>query len=172
MAASEPEKKAKIARKIARKIVRMLDGTVDLAVLIILLLLLTFGFYCLWDSEQVYAAAAAANYEVYKPDTDDSLSFDQLRSINPDVFAWLTVYGTSIDYPVLQAKDNLVYINTDAEGNYSLSGAIFLDSRNANDFSDYNSIIHGHHMAASAMFGDLSKFNDQTFVDTHQYGNL
>ena len=167
MAAFKPEKIAKTARKF----VGALDGAVNLAVLIVLLLLLAFGFYCLWDSEQVYEAAAPANYELYKP-TADSASFDELQRLSPDVFGWLTVYGTAIDYPLLQGEDNLRYINTDAQGDYSLSGAIFLDYRSAKDFSDYNSVIHGHHMAASAMFGDLSKFTEQSFFDSHEYGNL
>ncbi len=34
----------------------------------------------------------------------------------PDVFAWLNVYGTQIDYPVLQSGDNEKYLNTDVLG--------------------------------------------------------
>lgn len=167
MAASGTDKKAKTARKL----VRMLDEAVSLAVLAVLLLLMGFGIYCLWDAKQLYHGAEPEKYEVYKPG-GDSLSFEELKAINPDVFGWLTVYGTAVDYPLLQGEDNLVYLNTDAEGNYSLTGSIYLDSRCAKDFSDYNNIIHGHHMAASAMFGDLSKFADKAFFDSHEYGNL
>ncbi|MGX7306277.1 class B sortase [Enterococcus durans] len=45
-----------------------------------------------------------------------------------------------------------------------MSGSIFMDYRNKKDFSDFNSIIYGHHMAESAMFGDLDKFKDQKFL--------
>ncbi|MCG4817374.1 class B sortase, partial [Collinsella aerofaciens] len=77
---------------------------------------------------------------------EGGLSFEQLKELNPEVFGWLTVYGTNIDYPVTQGKDNWKYVNTNALGEYSLSGAIFLDYTNRKDFQDFNSILYGHHM--------------------------
>lgn len=167
MALSGPEKRAKSARRLLWAV----DSIVNYAVLTVLLAMLAFGIYSLWDTEQVYVSAESAQYEVYKP-AEDSASFEELRAINPDVFGWLTIYGTGVDYPLLQGEDNIVYLSTDATGQYSTAGSIYLDSHNAKDFSDYNSIIHGHHMESSAMFGDLSKFSDKSFFDTHQYGNL
>jgi sortase B len=82
------------------------------------------------------------------------------------------VYGTNIDYPVTQGQDNMKYVNTNAEGLYSLSGSIFLDCCNNKDFSDFNNILYGHHMAKKAMFGDIGDFRNQDMFDTHRYGNL
>lgn len=159
-------------QSIGRSLVRILDSVVNFALLASLLILLLFGCYCLWDARQVSAVAMAAQYEVYKPSEESSLSFQELQARNHDVIGWLTIYGTGVDYPLLQGDDNWKYLNTDAEGNYSLSGAIFLDARNTPDFSDFNSIIHGHHMADGAMFGDLEKFADAAFFTSHPYGNL
>jgi len=156
----------------ARLFVRFLDDTVNFAVLVGLLLLLLFGCYSLWDSKQVYSAASSTQYELYKPGEEEGPSFHALREMNPDVIGWLTVYGTGIDYPVVQGEDNWEYLNKAADGSYNLAGSLFLGSENAADFSDYNSVIHGHHMDASAMFGDLTKFNDRKFFDEHRYGNL
>ncbi len=153
-------------------IVRVIDRATDGAAAILLFLILAFGCYSLWDSKQVYQAAEAWNYTAYKPAPDDSQSFGELQEINPDVFAWLTVNDTPIDYPVVQTGNNYTYINTNAEGEFTLSGAIFLDYRNSPCFDDFNSIIYGHHMEQRLMFGALSDFAEKSFFDDHPYGNL
>ena len=158
--------------RIARVFVRIIDDTVNFAVLVVLLLLLLFGCYSLWDSEQVYAAASPAQYEIYKPGDGNSLPLEELMEKNPDVLGWITVYGTGIDYPLVQGEDNWEYLDKAADGSYNMTGSIFLDSKNKRDFSDYNTIIHGHNMAESAMFGDISDYNDRKFFDEHIYGNL
>jgi sortase B len=153
--------------------IRAANGIVDTAVLIAILLLLAVGGYALWDSGQVYEAADAARYEKYRPaEEGESLSFEELRRINPDVFAWLTVFGTHIDYPVVQGPDNMKYVNTDAEGNYSLSGAIFLDSGCSRDFSDLTSILYGHHMEKEVLFGEIGLFADRGYFEARKYGTL
>jgi len=157
---------------IAIRAVRTIDKVTDLIIGIALCLVLLIGVYSLWDSEQVYDAADAANYVAYRPSSDDPLSFEELRAINPEVFAWITVNDTPIDYPMTQTNDNVKYVNTNAEGEYTLSGAIFLDCKNSPDFDDFNSIIYGHHMEKKMMFGSLSDFGDKAYFDTHPYGNL
>lgn len=154
-----------------RGIVKTADGVVNLALLAAILLLLSYGIYALWDSRQVYAQADASEYAVYKPEEDEE-SFDELRAINPEVFGWITVYGTGIDYPLTQAEDNDKYVNIDAKGNYSLSGSIFLDCRNSRDFSDPVSILYGHDMVEHRMFGDLAEFEKKSYFDGHRYGKL
>jgi sortase B len=155
------------------KTVRIADSVVNNATLAILLLLLAVGLYAMWDSKQVYDVADSARYEVYKPtDAGESHTFEELQAINPEVLAWLTVYGTHIDYPVAQAADNMKYVNTDAEGRYSLSGSIFLDAGNSPDFSDFNSILYGHHMEDQVMFGEISSFLDKAYFDAREYGAL
>lgn len=168
MRASDSQREFKIARRVVRKI----DDAVSFIVLILLLLLLGYGCYSLWDAQQVYNTSSAAKYEIYKPKEDDSVSFEELQAQNEDVFGWLTIYGTGIDFPLVQGEDDWEYLNKNAEGEYDLGGAIFLSSDFRRDLSDYNNVIHGHHMAQSAMFGDLEKFSDRTFFDTHLYGNL
>ena len=158
--------------RIGRKIIQIADSIVNFAVLAVLLLLIAFAGYAIWDSGQVYQTADSAQYAVYKPTEDDSVSYDELRTLNPEVFAWLTVYGTRIDYPVMQGDDNAKYVNTNVYGDYSLSGAIFLDYTNRKDFQDFNSILYGHHMEKQTMFGELGSFSDKSYFDSHKYGNL
>lgn len=157
---------------IGRKLIRLADGAVNLAVLSVFLLFLSYGCYAVWDSGQLYAAADNTQYEIFKPDSKNSLPFETLQKMNPEVFGWLTVYGTNIDYPLVQGKDNDKYINTAADGSYALSGSLFLDYRNRNDFSDYNSIIYGHHMEGRVMFGEISDFREKDYFDSHRYGMI
>ena len=157
----------------AHKAVQIFNSVVNYLLLVVILLLLSFAAYALWDTDQLYAAAHESNYTVYKPTPgNEAKTFAELQDINPEVFAWLSIYGTHIDYPVVQSVSNMKYVNTNAEGNYSLTGAIFLDAENRADFSDFNSILYGHHMEKEAMFGEIGHFSQREFFDTHRYGNL
>ncbi|MCL2031428.1 MAG: class B sortase [Oscillospiraceae bacterium] len=161
------------ANQIAGKTIKFIHGNINIALLTVILLLIAFAGYALWDSEQIYQAADKSNYAVYKPGSaDEGRSFQELQSLNADVIAWLQVYGTNIDYPVTQGRDNMKYVNTNAEGLYSLSGAIFLDSGNSSDFSDFNSILYGHHMEKKVMFGEIGTFSSREVFDSRRYGNL
>ncbi len=151
--------------------VRTVNAIINFALIIALLLLLAFGCYALWDSNNVATNATAAQFEVYKP-AEDAASFEELRAINPEILGWLTVYGTMIDYPLVQGEDNAKYVNTSATGEYSLTGAIFLDYRNDKRFFDFNTIVYGHNMVPSVMFGSIKEFKEKSHFDNHLYGNL
>ena len=96
-------------QSLGRRLVRALDDVVNFVLLAALLLLLLFGCYCIWDARQVSSAARAEQYEVYKPSAEDTVSFQELQAQNEDVIGWITVYGTGIDYPLLQGEDNWIY---------------------------------------------------------------
>jgi sortase B len=159
--------------KIGIRAIRIADWLVNMVILTAVLLPLVFSCYAIWDSGQIYIMASAGNYEIYKPTAEnDSVSFETLQAINSDVFAWLSVYGTNIDYPVVQGQNNIKYINTDAMGRHSLSGAIFLDYRNGINFSDFNSILYGHHMENQVMFGEIELFSDKNYFDARRNGMI
>lgn len=86
--------------------------------------------------------------------------------------AWLTIDGTHIDYPIMQATDNTWYLSHDYYGNQAASGAVFLDYRNAANFSDELSIIYGHRMNGDLMFSDVAKYRDADFFAAHINGSL
>lgn len=159
-------------KKTAKFIVRMIDHMVNLTALLLILIVMFLSCYMLWDSNQVYQAADAKNYEAYIPTEKHTKSFEELQKINPDIIGWIRVNDTNINYPLLQAEDDDTYMNTDAEGKYSLSGSIFLHCANKPDFSDFNNIIYGHHMEKHKMFGDVGMFTDKTYFEKHPYGNL
>jgi len=158
--------------KIGRKAIKITNIVVNSFVLIAILLLLAFGSYAIWDSNQVFSAADSANYAIFRPSDEDEASFQELQAINSDVFAWLTVFGTNIDYPVVQGEHNMFYVSRDARGNHSLAGSIFLDSDACNNFTDFSAVLYGHHMARGAMFGDIEYFAVRDYFDARRYGML
>ena len=116
--------------------------------------------------------AMPEHYEIYRPTEEDYGNFDELKAQNSDVCGWITIYGTHVDYPIVQSEDNSTYLMRNPRGEYSLSGSIFMDYMNQKDFSDFNTIIYGHHMDGGAMFGDFDQYLDQSFADSHLYGNI
>lgn len=101
------------------------------------------------------------------PDELLSVDFDTLQSVNPDIRAWLYMSGSSIHYPVLQAEDNSTYLYRLADGSANAHGSLFIDCRNAGDFSDWNTLIYGHNMKDGSMFGGLKKYRKQAYYDAH-----
>ena len=144
----------------------------NIVVAAVLAFLFVLGCYSLWDSHNVEAKASAVQWQPYKPAEPEPLSFRKLQKLNPDVVSWLTVYGTGIDYPVCYNQQYDYYLSRTPTGEYSLTGSLFLDDRNSPDFSDFNTIVYGHHMDARVMFGPISNFEDQRYFNEHEYGNL
>lgn len=143
---------------------------------ILILLMLSYGGYSLWDSCMVSRGAFLGNDLLkYKPAAGsfgENYSLEELMAINPDTRAWLTIDDTHIDYPVVQGEDDMEYINTDVFGEFALSGSIFLSCLNSPDFSDIYNLIYGHHMDNGGMFGDVMEFLDEDYFKAHQTGTL
>lgn len=159
-------------KKMIKNFIQITDHLVDLIALILILSIMSLSGYMLWDSNQIYEKADAKVYEPYMPTRNHSKSFKELQQINSDVIGWLKVNNTHINYPLVQYENDDKYMNTDAEGNYSLSGSIFLHAENNPHFTDFNNIIYGHHMEKHMMFGDIGEFTNQNFFNKHHYGNL
>lgn len=92
------------------------------------------------------------------------VKFEELQAVNPDVYAWITVPGTVIDYPILQhASDNTYYLMHNIDGSYGYPGCIYTENMNSKDFTDNNTVIYGHNMKNGSMFAQLHKFEDPDF---------
>ena len=152
-----------------RKTIRFVDSAVNRIVAILCLLLFLICLYAMIDALNIYMNANDKSVLKFKPEIGHG---EILQEISEDAIAWLTVYGTSIDYPVMQGSNNDEYLNKDPFGKFSLSGSIFLDSRNSADFSDPYSMLYGHHMEHGAMFGALDYFIEQSYFDQHRTGTL
>lgn len=97
------------------------------------------------------------------------VKFTELQQVNPDVYAWITVPGTEIDYPILQhASDNSYYLMHNIDGSYGYPGCIYTENLNSKDFTDNNTVIYGHNMKNGSMFAQLHKFEDPDFFNENR----
>lgn len=98
------------------------------------------------------------------------VDFEKLQAINPDAVAWISFDNPKkISYPVVRGSDNDKYLKTTFEGKKNSSGAIFMDSSNAGDFTDKNTFIYGHNMKNGSMFGQLRKYKNADFYKQNPY---
>ena len=92
--------------------------------------------------------------------------FKTLREINSECVGWLSIYGTTIDYPVIHTPNNPEkYLNLNFYGDYSVSGVPFLDA--GCKLNGDNMIIYGHDMNAGTMFAPLLHYESKSFAQQH-----
>ena len=98
-----------------------------------------------------------------------SVDFDALLAENPDTVAWIRFDEPSIiSYPVVKSADNKEYLKKTFSENDNKLGAIFMDMRNTNDFSDKNTMIYGHNLKVGGeMFSQLKDYEDEFFYQEH-----
>ena len=90
-----------------------------------------------------------------------------LISENADCIGWLSIDGTSINYPVMYTpSEPQKYLRRSFYGQYSQSGVPFLDSRCS--MNGGNLIIYGHNMRNGTMFSDLKKYVNREFLNAHR----
>lgn len=94
------------------------------------------------------------------------VDFESLTAKYPDVYAWIRIPGTRIDYPIVQRDgDNSYYLNHTVEGKKRAEGAIYTENYNGKDFEDPNTVIYGHNMKNGSMFKTLHKYKDKAFFE-------
>jgi len=91
------------------------------------------------------------------------IDFNNLKDINSDGIAWLTVNNTNIDYPILQTTNNDYYLNHNLYKEKSESGWPFLDYRNS--LIDKNIIIYAHNRLDGSMFGSLKQLKSKGYLN-------
>lgn len=161
--------------KTLAKFARAGDRLISFIAAVLMLLMLCYGGYSLWDTSMINRGAFVSNELLkFKPSSGDTQNptLAELQRINPEVRGWLTIDDTHIDYPVVQGENDMDYINKDVYGDFSLSGSIFMDSRNSPDFSDAYCLVYGHHMANGGMFGDVTEFVNASYFEKHLTGTL
>ena len=157
-----------MAARVGNRILSIMAG-------ILILLMLSYGVYSLWDTYKIYANSFADEELLkFRPtdDGEDNPTLKDLKKLNPDVKAWIQVPKTNIDYPVVQGQDDMEYINKNVYGAFELSGAIFLSCLNKDDFSDPYNLVYGHNMKNGGMFADVADFTNKEYFETHQKGKL
>ncbi len=125
-----------------------------------------YGYYRSYKkAKDTYSKIAKENVKISK--NERKIDFKKLKSQNQDIAGWIYIRGTTIDYPIVQGKDNEEYLHQDFNKKKSSSGTIFLDNNCKKDFTSDNNIIYGHHMKNWTMFAQLLKFREKSFLKKH-----
>lgn len=81
---------------------------------------------------------------------------------------WLSIAGTTIDYPVMQTVDSPnYYLKRNFEKEYSDLGTPYVQEDCDISGSD-NLVIYGHHIKGGKMFGALEDYKSQSFYEEHK----
>ena len=118
--------------------------------------------------------SAAIDSETDTPETEPPLpqnpvNFSAQMKINDEIYAWLYIPNTNVNYPILQSKvDDLYYLRRDVHENYDISGVLFTQSVNNRNFKDPVTVIYGHNMTEyGTMFATLHNFEDAEFFENN-----
>lgn len=114
------------------------------------------------------AVAEAAVSENTENPLYREINFTMLQGINPDIIGWLYAPQIGVDQPVLQGADDLVYLNTDFEGNDSPSGSVFTWADADRYLSDSHICLFAHNLPSGQMFGKLDLFQDESFLEENR----
>ncbi len=89
-----------------------------------------------------------------------------IKELYPNIYGWIEIPGTPIDYPIMQSSDNDYYLDHSYDDVSLYSGAIFADYRCEKNVTDnYNLVIYGHNMANKTMFGAIDRFLSEKFFE-------
>jgi sortase B len=98
------------------------------------------------------------------------IDWDYWRSVNPAIAAWVTIPGTPIDYPIVQADaaSPTHYLNYDIYNNYNIYGCLYIDCSSSIDAAYV--IIFGHNMGGidDGMFTALTSYLDEGYLKEHE----
>ena len=93
-----------------------------------------------------------------------NVDFYELKKINNNVKGWIQVNGTNINYPFVQANDNLYYLTHSFDKSWNSAGWLFLDYRN-NYTDNKNTIIYAHSRLDKTMFGSLRSLLNKSWLN-------
>jgi len=93
-------------------------------------------------------------------------AYAHLYKQNPDLFGWLRIENTSLDYPVMYTPEEPeYYLRRAFDKTYSSSGVPFLDVNCYEGSGNY--LIYGHNMKRGSMFSVILSYEDKAFWQQH-----
>lgn len=112
--------------------------------------------------------AAKIDDDIFFADMENPIDFDKLADINTDIYAWIRIPDTNIDYPIAQREgDDAYYLSHDMYQKPRFAGCIYTEDCNSKEFTDPNTVIYGHNMKNKSMFQNLHLFSDADFFEEH-----
>lgn len=102
---------------------------------------------------------------------EDSQMLQELARLyeeNNDLYGWVRIDGTMIDYPVMYTPgDGEKYLYKNFYEEPSMGGMPFLEDDCSADPESMNLIIYGHHMANGTMFQNLMNYKQKSYWKQH-----
>lgn len=95
------------------------------------------------------------------------VDFATLQATNADIYGWLYIPGTNIDYPIATPTDKAddYYLDHNIYQQYEFAGTIYSEKQNSRDLTDRNTVLYGHNMLNGTMFRTLHYFEDEEFFN-------
>lgn len=110
---------------------------------------------------------ARRNNPAYNKDVDIA---ELQSSTNQDIYAWVYIPDSKIDYPVLQhPSNNRYYLDYNIDGSKGYPGCIYSENYNNKYFTDPVTVLYGHNMKNGSMFAGLHKYEDSEYFAEHPY---
>ena len=92
--------------------------------------------------------------------------YQAVYEMNNDLFGWLSIDGTTFNYPVVHTPENEeYYLRRGFDGSASRSGVPFLDADCKTGCGNY--LIYGHNMNNGTMFSKLLPYEKEAFWKEH-----
>jgi sortase B len=91
-----------------------------------------------------------------------------LYNKNKRLVGWLKIEGTNIDFPVMQTVNNQYYTEYNFFQEKDTNGCIFVDYQCSIFPRSDNLILYGHNMQSGKMFGQLDKYQNESYYQDHQ----
>ncbi|MCQ2456528.1 MAG: class B sortase, partial [Clostridia bacterium] len=93
-------------------------------------------------------------------------SLTSLANINPDIYGWIKIPGTTVNYPIAQSDDNEYYLDHAYTGDNLTNGSIYADYRcDAYVPNNRNTVLYGHNITTGTMFHAVEDFFDRDLFD-------
>lgn len=142
--------------------------------IILLLLFICASAYLVWylyNDAQTHGEYRELLVTLQGDKAENPIDFDELQKTNSEIYAWIKVDGTNVNYPIVQsATDDEFYLKHSAvDRSWIASGAIYTERCNNKDFDDPITLVYGHNGYSDIMFTTLHNFEDADFFESHEY---
>lgn len=131
-----------------------------------------FGYGYFKEKEAVVKTTATTETSTTSYLPENPINFKKLKKQNADIFSWIKIDNTNIDYPILYPNDksNDYYLRKNIKGEYDSQGVIWIENYNDPDWSDPVTVVYGHNIwTKGTRFYQLKKFRDENFFEKNRF---
>ena len=127
---------------------------------------------CLKDRLEAGDSSLDSGYDSDSKIDEMRAKLTSLAESFPDLYGWISIGGTAINYPLVQGEDNDYYLNASPYKKPLVNGSIFVDCRNNTEIiRNFNTVIYGHNLTGGGMFHDVQTMyeNEELFKNALIY---